>query len=463
MGAPLMLSVSGARGIVDESMTPTVARQFAAAYGSVVRQRHGDERVTMCIGRDGRPSGESLSSAVTDGLTAVGCDVVDLGIAATPTVGVMIARDAAAGGMVITASHNPQEWNGLKCLNGDGVAPPPEEAAQIIHRFEAAEAEFVHHEQVGRHTRDDSATKVHVQRVLDAIDPDPVRDCAFTVALDSVNGAGGFGGRMLLEQLGCRVVHLNDEPTGRFTHPPEPAAAHLEQLAAETAANNAVIGFAQDPDADRLAILDETGAYIGEEYTLVLATLCVLDKGIAGDLATNLSTSRMIDDLASGRGRSVLRTAVGEANVVATMQARGCAAGGEGNGGVIYPPVCWVRDSFSGMALVLSLLAADQRPLSKIVGDLPRYAMLKSKIELTALGTGAGLDDALRRLREHFASAMINNVDGVRVDLADGWLHVRPSNTEPIVRVITEARTESRATELMETARAIFDGTQSGR
>src|SRR5262245_48808827 len=330
--SPLMLSVSGARGLVGRSMTPLVAAEFAAAFGSFVKSSLSSNRKppVFCLGRDGRPSGGMLAQAAMAGLASVGCRAIDLGVVATPSVAIMIGKHKASGGMAVTASHNPIEWNGLKCLDADGAAPPPEVAGQIIRRFKDRDVQYAGPTEIGDIESDDSANDVHVARVLEHIDPKPIRRVGgvrgFKVVLDSVNGGGCVSGRMLLEKLGCKVVHLNGEPTGLFAHPPEPTETNLKDLAARTRKAKADIGFAQDPDADRLAIIDETGAYIGEECTLVLAAKQVLDlwhKGAKARrheviIAANLSTSRMIDDLAARYPNvKVIRTAVGEANVVA--------------------------------------------------------------------------------------------------------------------------------------------------
>jgi phosphomannomutase len=458
--APLRLSVSGARGSVGASMTPAVATDFAAAFGSWIKSHARQPQPLVCLGRDSRPSGEMLSHAAVAGLASVGCRVIDLGTVTTPSVGVMILHHRAAGGMVITASHNPIKWNGLKCLNADGVAPPPEQARAIIERFEDKDFLFSPVEEIPPSTRDDSSNDRHVAKVLGAIDPKPIRAAKFKVVLDSVNGAGCVSGRMLLESLGCTVVHINGEPTGRFAHTPEPLEENLGELKDRTRAEGAACGFAQDPDADRLAIVDETGAFIGEEFTLVLAAKRALDLLVQPKretrnsvIATNLSTSRMIDDLAAYYpGTQVLRTAVGEANVVAALKPVGDRAvlGGEGNGGVILPQVCWVRDSLSAMTLVLSLMAASRMRLSEIVQSLPRYKMIKHKFDLESLGGSEVVADALDRVKKRFADEKVSTIDGVRIDLADGWVHLRPSNTEPIVRLIAEATSDSRAWELLD-------------
>ncbi len=449
--APLMLSVSGARGIVGATMTPVTAARFAAAFGSHVRAATPGRRPRLVIGRDGRIGGESLVLAAKAGLASVGCDVVDLGVTMTPTVGVMIRHLHADGGMAVTASHNPIQWNGLKCLDHDGLAPPKEVADAIIARFREERLDFADSRGAGAISADGTSNSTHIAKVLACVDVAAIRAARFTVVLDSVNASGCVPGRQLLEELGCQVVHLFGDPTGVFGHTPEPIEANLGELMAGVRRTpGAACGFAQDPDADRLAIVDDKGRYIGEEYTLVLAGLRMLERRGSGVLAANLSTSRMIDDVAGRFGATVLRTAVGEANVVAALKPAKGILGGEGNGGVILPEVCWVRDSLSAMALVLDLLSSAKKPLSAIVDSLPRYAMIKSKLDLAAIGGNAAVGPALAKTRAAFAHERMNDADGVRIDFADGWVHLRASNTEPIVRIIAEAPTKERAEELVQ-------------
>ena len=458
-----MLSVSGARGIVGRAMTPTVAAEFAAAFGSLVRSRRreegSDDAPEICVGSDGRPSGPMLAAAAMSGLLASGCRVVDLGVVTTPTVGVMVVERGAAAGLVITASHNPLEWNGIKCLTREGAAPDAGEAREIIRRFREREIEYAPVLDLAAIERDDTAHRIHVDRVLAVVDPEPIRRRRLRVVLDSVNGAGCVPGRMLLEELGCTVVHVNGEPTGRFSRAPEPLERNLVDLAAAVPVAGADCGFAQDPDADRLAVIDERGRYIGEEYTLVLAARRLLDLGGGGVvIATNLSTSRMIDDLAARYpGTSVVRTAVGEANVAAAMREAGAPIGGEGNGGVILPAVGWVRDSLAAMALVLSLLAAEEepRPLGAMVDEMPRYCMIKSTVDVPGADDPAALASMMDAVAARFSAgaARIDRTDGVRVDLAGGWVHLRASNTEPIVRIIAEADDPAEAEALIEKIR----------
>ncbi len=448
-----MLSVSGARGIVGKTMTPVIAATFAGAFGSHVRTLVAGRKPKLIVARDGRFGGESIARAVQGALAACGCDVVDLGVAMTPTVGLMIKALGADGGMCVTASHNPIEWNGLKCLDGDGLAPPKDVAEAIIARFKAAHVDFVAPLEIGAITTDSTGASRHVARVLEVTGvQERVRARKLAVVLDSVNASGCEAGRLLLEALGCTMTHIHGEMTGIFGHTPEPTAENLGNLvrAVRDAQGRAVCGFAQDPDADRLAIVDENGRYIGEEYTLVLAALRTLELRGAGVLAANLSTSRMIDDIAARfPGSRVLRTAVGEANVVAALKPSRGLMGGEGNGGVIIPEVCWVRDSLSAMALVLDLIASRSTPLSQIVDELPRYAILKTKLDLAAIGGLAAVAPALAKLKATFASERVSDVDGVRIDFADGWVHLRASNTEPIARIIADAPTRERAQELV--------------
>ena len=447
---PLMLSVSGARGLIGSTMTPEVAARFVSGFGAEIRSLDPGLKPTLVIGRDGRASGAELARAAADALARSGCDIVDLGVAMTPTVGIMIRALNAQGGIAITASHNPIEWNGIKCLDSDGLAPPPEIANRIIDRFKSDWEPNAGNSDSGTITHDDSAARMHVDRVLEIVDADLIRTRGISVVLDSVNASGCLGGSMLLDELGCTLDHLNGEQTGIFAHTPEPIAENLVDLAERVRRNgSASCGFAQDPDADRLAIIDENGRYIGEEYTLVLTALQHLQSHGPCPLVANLSTSRMIDDLADRfPGTTVHRTSVGEANVVKGMREFDSPLGGEGNGGVIARSIGWVRDSLVAMALTLELIAKEDRSLSSIVDELPRYEMIKQKIDLSELGGREIIPEALQRLVESHPEERINAIDGVRVDLPEGWVHVRASNTEPILRVISEAATREEAERL---------------
>ena len=433
---PLMLSVSGVRGIVGETMTPEVAHAFAQAFVAFLFKKLG-KLPSLCVARDSRPSGPSLQGAVAKAFIECGCKVTDLGVVATPTAGVMINALHSDGGIIVTASHNPTPWNGLKCLDGDGLAPSKEDAEEIISRFK--EKCSLPPNDGGSLEVNTQGNDTHIAKVFGAIDPQPIRDCRFRVVLDSINGAGCESGCKLLELLGCDVMHLNGEPTGEFAHTPEPKAENLPDLSKMVDKFDADVGFAQDPDADRLAVVDETGFYFGEEYTLVLAAHRWLEDHPDTSVATNLSTSRMIDDVAKEYDCTTWRSAVGEANVANAMKEHGCTIGGEGNGGIILPTVCWVRDSLSGMALVLDLMRRRNEKLSSIVQAIKPYEMIKRTIDLKDLGGIPAIEEEIARLEKEYAGATMDNSDGLRIDFDEGWIHVRPSNTEPIARVIAEA------------------------
>jgi phosphomannomutase len=417
-------------------MTPEVAFAFANAFVSFLHNKLG-KLPTLCVARDSRPSGPSLQSAAADAFVTCGCRVIDLGVVATPTAGVMINALKADGGIIVTASHNPTPWNGLKCLDGDGLAPCKEDAEEIIRRFQ--ENEKPESKEGGQLNRNTQGNDTHLAKLLGVIDPGPIREMRFRVVLDSINGAGCESGLALLELLGCDVLHLNGEPTGEFAHTPEPKAENLTDLSAMVDKFDADVGFAQDPDADRLAIVDETGFYFGEEYTLVLCAMRWLKEHPNTPTAANLSTSRMIDDVAISFNSKTWRSAVGEANVASTMKEHGCLIGGEGNGGVIFPQVCWVRDSLAGMALTLDLMRIKKERLSTIVSRIKPYEMIKRTIDLTNLGGIPAIEEEIERLKTKYSQEKLDVSDGLRIDFDEGWLHVRPSNTEPIARVIAEA------------------------
>ncbi len=442
--APLMLSVSGARGIVGASMTPEVATDYAAGFACHVGGAAGSP--VICLGRDTRGSSEMLHEAAAAGLAATGARVVDVGVVPTPTVAVMVTELGAAGGMMVTASHNPARWNGLKCISGEGMALPAAGIVDVIRRFRTRDFRWAAPEAIPPGDRDDRGAAIHVARVLSAVKP---TSGGLRVAFDPNHGAGCVAGRELLGQLGCDVITINGEPDGRFAHELEPLAENLESLARATAAEAADLGFGLDPDADRLAIIDEQGRFIGEEYTLVLAARRWMDLHGPAPIVVNLSTSRMVDDLVRGYpGASVHRTPVGEVNVAVEMKRTGAPIGGEGNGGVILPRVCWIRDSLAAMALVHGLVAEAGRPLSALVSELPQYVMIKHRFELT--GNRDTVATAVEKVSRRFADEDVNTADGVRVDVDDGWVHLRPSNTEPIIRLIAEAATRERAWELID-------------
>ncbi|MHC4291643.1 MAG: phosphoglucosamine mutase [Planctomycetota bacterium] len=436
MTQELIISISGMRGLIGENLFPETAAAYGSAFGSFLKQRHSEnKKLSVAIGRDSRPSGSMIFSAVASGLASVGIDVIDLGICSTPAVGIMLRHLNCVGGIVITASHNPTPYNGIKLLLENGIAPSKELADQIIQMYHQKQFTFVGSLDCGTVNINDQANQVHLDKVLAIIKKDKIASKRFKVVLDSVNGAGGPEAIMLLEILGCEVVCMNTEPTGVFAHTPEPTAENLTSLCQKVAETGADIGLAQDPDADRLAIVDETGNYIGEEFTLAFTSKFVFSQ-MKGSAAVNLSTSRMIDDIALQAGCTVLRTPVGEANVANTMVENNCVIGGEGNGGIIDLRVGPIRDSLVGMALVLGLLTETDKTVSQLAAEVGGYTMYKSKYPADKTQAEAIINKA----KTIFADAEINTSDGCRFDLPDGWIHIRTSNTEPIMRIIIETK-----------------------
>lgn len=433
----LIVSVSGIRGIIGEGLTPEPALRFAAALGTSFKGGR------VVVSRDSRPSGLVIRHAVLAGLMGTGCEAHDLGIAPTPTVGLAVRRLGAAGGIQISASHNPAPWNGLKLFGADGAVLSPAAGREIQSAYLAGRFAYAPWDRLGSLVDCQAAEGWHRERVLELVDSAAIRAREFRVLLDSNAGAGGRLGTNLLDALGCQATVLGANPDGGFLHPPEPLAENLTGVLAKVREAKADIGFVLDPDADRLAILDERGSYIGEELTLALAVQCRLRQA-KGPVVINMSSSRVTEDICKKAGVACHRSAVGEANVVAKMREVDALIGGEGNGGVIDPRVGWVRDPFLGIGLVLQLMAEERRPLSAIVADLPRYAIVKDKYSVSREKLPA-VQDALEK---RFAEAKPNRVDGLRLDWADRWVHIRGSNTEPIVRVIAEAPTEEQAKEL---------------
>jgi phosphomannomutase len=451
---PLIISISGVRGIIGENLGPQEAAAFGQAYGTFLRHRYpGQDRPQVCIGRDSRPSGPMISLAIQAGLMAAGCDVVDLGIVTTPGVALMVNFLKLRGGIVITASHNPIRWNGIKFLRDDGCAYPADEVRQIHQNYHTRQFEQQNSLGVGTTSADTRTHAVHVDTVLQLCDKKLIASKRFKVVLDSVNGAGCVVTANLLSALGCELVHLNGRPTGLFPHEPEPTPENLKDLGPEIRKHKAAIGFAQDPDADRLAIVDEQGTYIGEEYTLALAAKYIFSRK-KGKAAANLSTSRMIDDLAAAAGSEVIRTPVGEAHVAEAMKKNQCIIGGEGNGGVIDLRVGPVRDSLVGIVLILQLLAQTGKTVTGLVAEIPRYSMKKTKFPCDQAKMPAILNRVSDYFQKNFTgSVRIDTRDGIRADLSDGWVHVRASNTEPIMRVIAESPDPGRCDELIRQVR----------
>ncbi|MFH1884749.1 MAG: phosphoglucosamine mutase [Planctomycetota bacterium] len=447
MAEQLIISVSGMRGIVGENLTASVATDYGCAFGTFLEESYAGKksRLSVCVGMDSRPSGQELGSAVAEGLCRVGVDVIDLGVVTTPCVGIMLRELSCAGGVVVTASHNPSQYNGIKLLLSNGIAPPGDSAEQVKKYFFDKYFGLVASSDCGKVTSNEQTDAIHIAKVLAIVDRGAIAGKKFKVVLDSVNGAGGRITKKMLAEIGCEVSAINDEPSGLFAHGPEPTAENLRGLCEIVKTKGAEIGFAQDPDADRLAIVDENGHYIGEEYSLALAAQYIFGKR-AGRAATNLSTSRMIDDIAERAGGQVIRTAVGEANVAAAMLEHDCIIGGEGNGGVIDLRVGPVRDSLVGIALVLQLMAETGKTVSQLVGEIGGYYMSKDKFAADKSHAKQILNSAKRT----FADAKLDTTDGCRFDFDDGWLHLRASNTEPVMRVIVEAKDRRTAEKYMD-------------
>jgi phosphomannomutase len=424
----LIVSVSGIRGIVGESLTPEAALRFALALGA----HTGGGRIVLS--RDGRPSGTMLRHAVLAGLLSSGCEVHDVAVAPTPTVGLAVRSRGAAGGIQITASHNPAPWNGLKLFGPDGRVLSAAEGLKVQTLFEQGAARTVGHRELGTMHDYPRAEDVHRERVLQLVDVPRIRAAGLAAFLDANGGAGGPLGRKLLQALQVQTTCHGCNADGFFLHQPEPTAENLRELCPMVAQQGADVGFALDPDADRLAVIDETGRYIGEELTLALAAWFRLGRE-KGPVVINMSTSRVTQDVAAKFGCVCHRAAVGEANVADKMLAVGAVFGGEGNGGVIDPRIGLVRDPFIGMGLILNLMAETGKKLSQLVAELPTYHIVKDKYTLPR----ERLPGLFEALTKRWPEASVNREDGLRLDWQDRWLHVRPSNTEPIVRVIAEA------------------------
>jgi phosphomannomutase len=452
MAEKLIISVSGMRGIAGENLTASIAYDYGCAFGTYLKERQAGCVKKVCIGMDSRPSGQMLKNAFTAGLCKVGFDVIDLGVVTTPGVGVFLIKLGCAGGVVITASHNPVQYNGIKLLLDNGIAPPPDVAERIKKCFFDKKFVFADAKDHGNVTYSNQTDAIHIEKVLAIVDKELIAAKKFKVVLDSVNGAGGRVTKKLLAEFGCEVYAINDEPTGLFSHQPEPVAGNLTGLCDVVKTEGAEIGFAQDPDADRLAIVDENGTYIGEEYTLALAAKYIFSKR-TGRAATNLSTSRMIDDVANKAGCEVVRTAVGEANVAKAMLENNCIIGGEGNGGVIDLRVSPVRDSLVGIALVLQLMAETGKTISRLVGEIGGYYMSKNKFSAEQNQA----QKILALAKKTFTRAKLNETDGCRFDFDDGWLHLRTSNTEPVMRYVVEANDQVTAQKYIDAVRKIRD------
>jgi phosphomannomutase len=425
-----MVSISGVRGIVAESLTSAIIQKYAVAFGTFINKS------PLIVGRDSRTSGTSISNILKGCLQATGCEVIDIGIVPTPTVQMEILYHKAAGGVAITASHNPSEWNGLKFMDGNGRFLSPEKAGQVYELADRGDFTYRDWNQVGNEIRDSGANNRHIEAILGLqyIDVSALKKRKFSVAVDCVNGAGGMIIPRLLEKLGCKVIPINEEPDGQFAHTPEPLPENLGQLKKLVKESKADIGFAVDPDVDRCAIVDNKGQAVGEEYTLTLAVKFYLSKKL-GSVVVNMSTSRACEDIAKYYNCPFLRSKVGEINVVEEMVAQNAVIGGEGNGGVILPELHLGRDAPVAIAIALQSLLEFEGSAEMLVQSLPRYHMVKDKINIE----GKNPDIIINKLIDQFADKKVDLLDGLKIDEENYWIHLRKSNTEPIIRIIAEA------------------------
>lgn len=443
----LIKSISGIRGtiggLVDENLTPIDAVKFAAAYGTWLKQQRNKEAYRVVVGRDARISGEMIQNLVMNTLVGLGIHVIDLGLSTTPTVEIAVPMEHADGGIILTASHNPKQWNALKLLNAKGEFLNGAEGQKILEIADSNSMNFAEVDDLGKITKNDAYIDLHIDEVLDLdlVNIKAIKDANFKVVVDGVNSTGGIAIPLLLERLGVEPVKLYCDPTGHFPHNPEPLKEHLGDLAEAVVNERADFGIVVDPDVDRLAFMDETGEMFGEEYTLVACADYVLSKN-PGNTVSNMSSTRALRDVTEKHGGTYEASAVGEVNVVALMKKNNVVIGGEGNGGIIYPESHYGRDALVGVALFLSLLAEKKMKVSELRASYPNYFMSKKKIQLTPT---LDVDGILATMESNYSHEKLTTIDGVKIDFADSWVHLRKSNTEPIIRIYTEAPSQEAA------------------
>jgi len=446
----LIKSISGIRGTiggkVEDNLTPIDAVKFAAAYGTWIKQQRNNKNYKVVVGRDARISGEMIQNLVMNTLVGLGIHVVDLGLSTTPTVEVAVPMEHADGGIILTASHNPKQWNALKLLNAKGEFLNGTEGQKILEIAESDSMNFSEVDFLGKITKNEAYIDLHIDEVLDLplVNKKAIEDANFKVVVDGVNSTGGIAIPLLLERLGVHAVKLYCEPTGHFPHNPEPLKEHLGDLAQAVVNEHADFGIVVDPDVDRLAFMDETGEMFGEEYTLVACADYVLSKN-PGNTVSNMSSTRALRDVTEKYGGMYEASAVGEVNVVELMKKNNVVIGGEGNGGIIYPELHYGRDALVGVALFLSLLAEKEMKVSELRATYPNYFMSKKKIQLTP---ELDVNGILSTMKSNYSHEKLTTIDGVKIDFADSWVHLRKSNTEPIIRIYTEAPTQESADNL---------------
>ena len=443
----LIKSISGIRGTigghVGDNLTPIDAVKFASAYGTWIKKQRNKENYRVVVGRDARISGEMIQNLVMQTLVGLGIHVIDLGLSTTPTVEVAVPMEHADGGIILTASHNPKQWNALKLLNAKGEFLNAEEGQKILDIAESDDMHFSDIDSLGKITRNDAYIDLHIDEVLalNFVDVEGIKKCKFKVVVDGVNSTGGIAIPLLLERLGVEPIKLYCEPNGHFPHNPEPLKEHLTDLSEMVVKERADFGIVVDPDVDRLAFIDEKGEMFGEEYTLVACADYVLSQK-KGNTVSNMSSSRALRDVTQKHGGTYKASAVGEVNVVQLMKETNAIIGGEGNGGIIYPELHYGRDSLVGVALFLSLLAEKQIAVSELRASYPSYFMSKEKITLTPK---IDVDKILKEMEERYSNEDITTIDGVKIDFPENWVHLRKSNTEPIIRIYTEAMSQHKA------------------
>lgn len=446
----LIKSISGIRGTigggVGQNLTPIDAVKFASAYGTWIKENSGKQAPTVVVGRDARLSGQMIQQLVMSSLVGLGIQVIDLGLSTTPTVEIAVPLEKADGGIILTASHNPKQWNALKLLNDKGEFLNAENGAEILKIAESDAYVFSEVDDLGSVVQNDTYINKHIESVLDLelVNPEIIKAANFKVVVDAVNSTGGIAVPKLLKALGVEVVELYCEPTGHFPHNPEPLKEHLGDLAAKVVSEKAHLGITVDPDVDRLAFMCEDGEMFGEEYTLVACADFVLGK-TKGNTVSNLSSSRALRDVTEKHGGTYTAANVGEVNVVTTMKAVNAIIGGEGNGGIIYPASHYGRDSLVGIALFLTYLAEKNMAISALRATYPSYFMSKNKIQLTP---NLDVDGILKAMAEKYKNEQVTTTDGVKVDFENNWFHLRKSNTEPIIRIYTEAKSQQEADDL---------------
>lgn len=447
----LITSISGIRGTLGgqsgEGLSPVDIMKFSIAYGQWLQERFPGERLKVLIGRDARTSGPLVNKMVTSTLQFMGIDIIDAGLVPTPTVGIGVKEYKCHGGIIITASHNPKNWNALKLLNEKGEFLNAEQGDQLMSLTRKGGAQFATIDKMGQYTQEDAAIEMHIEKILalELVDPDAIKAAEFHVVIDAVNSVGGIAVPMLLEALGVKkITELFCEPNGAFPHNPEPLPENLSIISEEVAHSTAHVGFAVDPDADRLAIVCNNGEMFGEEYTLVCVADYVLQQTL-GNTVSNLSSTQALKDITEKHGAKHFPSAVGEINVVEKMKEVNAIIGGEGNGGVIYPPIHYGRDALTGIALFLTYLAKSRKNVVGLKKDLPDYFISKHKIELS---NGIDLQKILDKLTLKYQKQKIDNTDGVKITFDKDWVHLRKSNTEPIIRIIAESDSEVKSENL---------------